>query len=78
MVKTSFKDYEILCCEDGIYVGRALKNGTLSKDSRKIDDEEIVQMFSNFLERYCIKNVTNILEIEKNGKSYIEAKLFIR
>lgn len=78
MANTSFKDYEIFCCEDGIYMGRALKNGTLSKDSRKIDDEEIVQMFSNFLERYCARNVTNLLEIEKNEKPYIEAKLFIR
>lgn len=69
---------ELLQCEDGIYFGKALKNGNISKDSIKISDEEIVVMFENFLNRYCARNVTNILEVVRDGKTVIEAKLFIR
>jgi ATP-binding cassette subfamily B protein len=43
MAKASLQDYEFLQCEDGIYLGRALKNGSISKDARKITDEEIIE-----------------------------------
>lgn len=72
------KENEILCCEDGIYFGRALKNGSISKDSVKIEDSQIVEMFLNYMERYCARNVTNLLDVEKDGKTILEAKLFIR
>jgi hypothetical protein len=41
MANTTLKDYEFLQCEDGIYFGRALKNGRISKDARKIENTEL-------------------------------------
>lgn len=71
-------DYAFMKCEDGIYFGRPLKNGTISADSRKIEDGEIVALFEDYMKRYCARNVTNLLDVERDGKTVIEAKLFIR
>lgn len=71
-------DYQLLLCEDGYYLARPLKNGTISKDARKIEDKEIVTMFEEFLRRYCARNMTNILEVQRKGKVAFEAKLYIR
>lgn len=71
-------DYDFLECEDGIYLARALKNGSISSDARKIEDAEIVSLFEGVLRRHCARNVTNMLEVQRDGKPLIEAKLFIR
>ena len=76
MAKTSLQDYEFLQCEDGIYFGRALKNGSISKDARKVTNEEIIQMFSEFLQTYCLVNKKPLV-LEKNGKPFIQAQIFI-
>ena len=70
------QDYEFLQCEDGIYFGRALKNGSISKDARKITDSEILQMFSEFLQDYCLRNQKPLV-INRNGKPFIEAYLIV-
>ena len=75
MAKVS--EFQLLRCENGIYLGKPLKNGNISKDARKITDEEIILLFREYLENYCLKNGTNLLEIQKNGKVYIEAKLHL-
>jgi len=76
MAKTSLQDYEFLKCEDGIYLGRALKNGSISKDARKIEDEEIIYMFSELLQNYCL-TYKKPLVLDRNGKPFIEAKIII-
>ena len=72
----SLQDYEFLQCEDGIYFGRALKNGSISKDARKIEDEEIIYMFSELLQNYCF-TYKKPLVLDRNGKPFIEAKIII-
>ena len=76
MAKTSLQDYEFLQCEDGIYFGRALKNGAISKDARKIEDEETIYMFSELLQNYCL-TYKKPLVLDRNGKPFIEARIII-
>ena len=76
MAKATLQDYEFLQCEDGIYFGRALKNGSISKDARKITDEEIVQMFSEFLQNYSLRTKKPLV-LERNGKPFIQAQIII-
>ena len=76
MAKVSLQDYEFLQCEDGIYLGRALKNGSISKDARKITDEEIIEILSEFIQDYCLRNQKPLV-LEKNGKPFIQAQIFI-
>lgn len=76
MAKTSLQDYEFLQCEDGIYFGRALKNGSISKDARKITDEETIYLLSEFIQDYCLR-FNKPLIVERNGKPLIEAKIII-
>ena len=76
MAKTSLQDYEFLQCEDGIYFGRALKNGSISKDARKVTDEEIIQLFSELLQNYCL-TYKKPLVLERNGKPFIQAQIII-
>ena len=76
MAKASLQDYEFLQCEDGIYFGRALKNGSISKDARKITNEEKIYLFSEFLQDYCLR-YKKPLVLEKNGKPFIQAQIII-
>jgi hypothetical protein len=76
MAKTTLQDYEFLQCEDGIYFGRALKNGSISKDARKIEDEEIIYMFSELLQNYCL-TYKKPLVLDRNGKPFIEARIIL-
>ena len=76
MAKSSLQDYEFLHCEDGIYFGRALKNGKISKDARKVENNEIIQMFSEFLQDYCLRTGKPLV-LEKSGKPFIQAQIII-
>ena len=73
----NLQDYAFLCCEDGIYFGKPLKNGSVSKDAKKISKEEIVELFSEILQDHCLRNQTPTMEIERNGKPFIRAQLII-
>ena len=75
MAKT-LPDYEFLVCEDGFYLGRALKNGSISKDARKIEKSEIIQMFSELVEDYCLRTGKPLV-IEREGRPKVEAKIVI-
>ena len=75
MAKT-LQDYEFLCCEDGIYFGKPLKNGSISKDSRKIEPEEIAQLFSIVAEDFILRNQQPLV-IQKNGKPFLQTTLVI-
>ena len=76
MAKPTLQDYEFLRCEDGIYFGRALKNGSISKDSRKVTDDEIVGLISEFVQDYCLRNQQPLV-LERNGKPFIQASIVI-
>lgn len=76
MAKGSLQEYEFLQCEDGIYFGRALKNGNISKDSRKVTNEEIIHMFSEILQDYCLRTDQPMI-LERNGKPFIQAQIII-
>jgi len=78
MVKAmaNLKDYMFLECEDGFYFGRALKNGNISADSRKVEKGEIVQMFAEVLEDYCLKT-GKPMEITRDGHPKIVAHIVI-
>ena len=76
MAKATLQDYEFLQCEDGIYFGRALKNGKISKDARKIENSEIIHLFSEFLQDYCLR-YNKPLVLERNGKPFIQAQVIL-
>ena len=76
MARASLQDYEFLQCEDGIYFGRALKNGSISKDARKISDKEIIGLISEYVQDYCLK-AQKPLVLERNGKPFIEAHIVV-
>lgn len=70
--------WEFLECEDGIYFGKPLKNGTISKNSIKIEDMDIVNLFLNYLKRYCKYSGNNLLEITNNkDETIMEAKIHV-
>lgn len=67
---------QFLRCDDGIYVGKPLKNGHLSADARRVTNSEIVALFSEVLQDYCLRNQKPMV-IEKNGRPFIEARIII-
>lgn len=76
MAKVSLQDYEFLQCEDGLYFGRALKNGCISKDARRITENEIIQILSEFVQDYCLRNQKSLV-LERNGRPFIEARIIV-
>lgn len=67
---------QLLKSKDGFYVGRILKNGGVSKDAYHITENEIIGMFSEYLQDYCLRN-GKPLEIMRKGKPFIRATLVI-
>lgn len=51
--------------EQGFYFGRLLKNGTMSADSVRIEEEQITNMFAAWFERHCVVEETDMLWISK-------------
>ena len=64
MSKTK-QDYEILMTDEGFWFGRLLKNGTMSADSVRIDDDQITNMLAAWFERHCAREQTDELWITK-------------
>ena len=59
------KEYEILMTEEGgFFFGRMLKNGTMSADSVRIDDDQVMKMFAEWFGRYCLHGQTDTLWIK--------------
>ena len=76
MAKTTLQDYEFLQCDDGIYFGRVLKNGGISKDARKVTEEEIVNLFSAVAEDFILR-YQQPLVIQKYGNPFLQTTLII-
>ena len=59
------QDYEVLMTDEGFWFGRLLKNGTMSADSVRIDDDQITNMLAAWFERHCAREQTDELWITK-------------
>lgn len=68
-MKTKKQEKGLYMTNEGFFLGRKLKNGNLSKDSRRITEEEIMKMFSYFFSAYCVKNNTSTLFMD-GGDGY--------
>ncbi len=66
---------KLLKGDDGFYVARVLKNGSLSKDAYHISNHEIARMFEDYLRDYCERNKTNILLAYRKGRLVYETLL---
>lgn len=72
MAKTEQK---LLKSLDGFYVGRILKDGSLSKDAYHITSQDIALMFEEYLREYCARNKTDILLAYRKGRLVYETLL---
>ena len=72
----NLKDCEFLVCEDGIWFGRPLKNGSISADSRKVEKEEIMELFKMVAEDFILRNQQPLV-INKDGKPFLQTTLII-
>lgn len=71
-------EYKFLQCEDGIYFAKPLENGNMSDDAIMINDEDIVNLFLNYLKRYCYIKKKDLLQIiNSKNELVMEAKLHI-
>ena len=76
MAKKTLDDYEFLQCEDGIYFGRALKNGGISSDARKITNDEIINLFSSVAEDFILRHQQPLV-IQKDSRPFLQTTLVI-
>ena len=69
------RKYGLISAPDGFYVGRILKSGLMSKDSRKISDQEIIAMFESLLRRNKAETGRSVLSLFTHGKPVMVAKI---
>ena len=69
------RKYGLISAPDGFYVGRIMKSGMLSKDSRKISEQEIITMFEDLLRRNKAETGRSVLSLFSHGKPVLVAKL---
>ena len=72
----NLKDYEFFVCEDGIYFAKELKNGSMSKDARKVEKEEIVELYKLVAEDFILRNQQPLV-INRDGKPFLQTTLII-
>ena len=68
-------DFHIIKAPDGFYFGRIMKSGMLSKDSRKISDQEIIAMFEDVLKRNRAETGRSVMSVFSHGNPVLVAKL---
>ena len=72
------ENYKFVQCENGVYFTRISEDKTISSDAYKVKDEDIVNLFLDYLKRYCINNNKDILEIvNNNNETVMESKLYV-
>jgi hypothetical protein len=69
------RKYGLISAPDGFYIGRIMKSGMLSKDSRKISEQEIITMFEDLLRRNKAETGRSVLSLFSHGKPVLVAKL---
>lgn len=68
-------EYGILKAPDGFYFSKKTKTGMLSSDSRKITDEEIIEMFLDVLKRNKAETGRDVMTIFSKRVPVLMAKL---
>ncbi len=68
------KGIDIYMQDDGFYVGRQLKNGTMAKGSFHITNDDIATMFTHLMDAYCRKNGTDTMPMKDANGGIIVAK----
>jgi len=69
------RKFGLISAPDGFYIGRIMKSGMLSKDSRKISEQEIITMFEDLLRRNKAETGRSVLTIFSKHTPVIIAKL---
>ena len=69
------KKYGLIQAPDGFYIGRIMKSGMLSKDSRKISEQEIITMFEDVLRRNKAETGRSVMTIFSKHTPVIIAKI---
>ena len=69
------RKYNLIKAPDGYYIGKIMKSGMLSKDSRRISDEEIMAMFEDVLRRNRAETGRSVMSVFSHGKPVMVAKL---
>ena len=60
--------------QDGFYAGRQLKNGSLGKGAKRIEESEILTMFAQLLSAYHAKTGNDALTMKDGNGRIIVAK----
>lgn len=68
-------EYGIMKAPDGFYFTKKTKTGMPSKDSRKIEDEEIIEMFLDVLKRNKAETGRDVMTIFSKKVPVLMAKL---
>lgn len=68
-------DFGLIKAPDGFYFGRILKSGMMAADSRRITDEEIIEMFLDVLKRNKAETGRDIMTIFSKRVPVLMAKL---
>ena len=69
------KKFGLIQAPDGFYIGSILKSGMLSKDSRKISEQEIIAMFEDLLRRNKAETGRSVMTIFSKRVPVLMAKL---
>ena len=68
-------EYGLMKAPDGFYFCKRTKNGMPSKDSRRITDEEIIEMFLDVLKRNKAETGRDVMTIFSKRVPVLMAKL---
>lgn len=69
------RKYNLIKAPDGYYIGKIMKSGMLSKDSRRISDEEIMAMFEDVLRRNKAETGRSVMTVFSKHVPVILAKI---
>jgi hypothetical protein len=72
---TKATENHIVKAPDGYYFGRIMKSGMLSRDARKITDQEIIAMFEDVLRRNRAETGRSVMSVFTHGNPVMVAKL---
>lgn len=69
------RKFGLIQAPDGFYIGRIMKSGMLSKDSRKISEQEILTMFEDLLRRNKAETGRSVMTVFSKHAPVIIAKI---
>lgn len=69
------RKFGLIQAPDGFYIGRIMKSGMLSRDSRKITEQEIIAMFEDVLRRNAQETGSPFMTVFSRHEPVLLAKL---